>query len=138
MQTGVMNRMGGIGLNFSQPLQVPDLVKSTDAAGKRRLYIQNFKVHPVTKQRQLIGVSQLDVNRDIVDFDFVTESDTDALKIDYSLELKDWQAGSMDIFINYTNPLNVGYGDDQIMTKLKNPGLFVSSNSGLPMSEDDA
>ena len=90
MQTGVMNRMGGIGLNFSQPLQVPDLVKSTDAAGKRRLYIQNFKVHPVTKQRQLIGVSQLDVNRDIVDFDFVTESDTDALKIDYSLELKDW------------------------------------------------
>lgn len=68
----------------------------------------------------------------------MTESDIDALKIDYSLELKDWKADSMDIHINYTNPLNVGYGDDQVMTKLKNPSLFVSTRSGQPISSDDA
>ena len=76
------------------------------------------------------------MSRDIVDFDYVTESDIESLKIGYSLELKDWKADSMEIYINYTDPLNVGYGDDQIMTKLKNPSLFVSNKSGQPMSED--
>jgi hypothetical protein len=112
MNTGVMNREGGISLNFSEPLHVPDLVKTTDASGNRRLYIQNFKNHPVTGRRQLIGVSQLDVSRDILDFDFVTESDDEANKIGYYLEMKDWKAKSMEIHVNYTEPLEIGYGND--------------------------
>ena len=41
----------------------------------RKLAIQNFAEDPLTGRRRLVGLSELDVSRDVMDFKFITDSD---------------------------------------------------------------
>lgn len=90
----------------------------------RRLYIQNYLTDPVTKKRRLIGLSELDVTRDIVDFTFVTTADQESTKIEFYLDMSGWTSTKLGIGINFTEPLNVGRGNEQVLTSMKNPIMF--------------
>ena len=68
--------------------------------------------HPITGKRQLLGLAELDVTRDVVSLDFVTNTDTEANPIGYYLDMKEWTADGLGIQINYTDPLMIGKGDD--------------------------
>jgi len=54
-------------------MMVPDFIgRRRLSDGTQQIFIQNYEEHPITGRRQLIGLSELDVSRDIVDFVFVT------------------------------------------------------------------
>lgn len=68
-----ITKEGDLGLPFSTEMEVPSFVRSVkDDKGRRRLYVENFSTCSVTGKRKLIGLSELDVSRDIVDFVYVT------------------------------------------------------------------
>jgi hypothetical protein len=76
METDKISREGDVGIKFNQDMQVPDVIDTKkDEDGRRRLYVQNYEVCPITKRRRLVGLSELDVSRDIMDVSFVTVSD---------------------------------------------------------------
>jgi len=54
------------------------------------------------------------------------------------LDLEKWDENGIGIKVNYTDPLMVGKGNDQVMTTLKNPDLFVSASSGEALPKDAA
>jgi hypothetical protein len=41
----------------------------------RRLFVQNFDDDTVTGKRRLVGLSELDVSRDVMDFKYITDLD---------------------------------------------------------------
>lgn len=85
-----------------------------------------------------MGVAELDVQRDVVDLTFITETDQETNPIGFSLEMEDWNENGIGIKVNYDDPLMVGKGNDQIMTTLKNPDLFMSADSGESLPKADA
>jgi hypothetical protein len=52
--------------------------------------------------------------------------------------MKEWTPNGLGIQINYTDPLMIGKGDDQVLTTLKNPAMFVSKASGKSVPKDKA
>jgi hypothetical protein len=68
----------------------------------------------------------------------VGETDQESNPIGYFLDMEKWDESGLGIRINYTDPLQVGKGNDQIMTTLKNPDLFVSAASGKPVPQKSA
>jgi len=113
VSTGTMDSEGHLNINVNQPTVPLGFTSTTDPkSGRRRMYIQNFYDHPVTGKRQLIGVSELDVSRDVVDLTFITETDQDTNPIGYYLDLERWDDKGLGIKINYIEPLNVGKGND--------------------------
>lgn len=139
VKTGKVDSSGGLPIKSNQPTVPLGITSSTDPkTGRRRMFVQNFYDHPVTGKRQLIGVSELDVSRDVVDLSFITETDQETNPIGYYLDMENWDENGIDIKINYTDPLMVGKGNDQIMTTLKNPDLFVSASSGEALPKDKA
>jgi len=56
--------------------------------------------------------------------------------IGYYLDLERWDQKGLGIKINYVDPLNVGKGNDQVMTTIKNPDLFVSEESFDALAKD--
>jgi len=74
----------------------------------------------MTGRRRLVGLSELDVSRDVMDFKFITDSDQESAPIEYFLEMKKWDENEVDIQVKYKNPLLVGKGNDNIATTLKN------------------
>jgi hypothetical protein len=85
-----------------------------------------------------LGLSELDVTRDVVDLSFVTTTDQESNPIGFYLDMEEWNENGLGIKINYTDPLMVGKGNDQIMTTLKNPDLFVSAATGKAVPKDKA
>jgi hypothetical protein len=132
------NASGGYDQGFNQPLDTPGLSEGEDAAGRRRLYIQNYEEDPYTGKRMLVGLAELDVSRDVMDFSFITDADPEAAPIEFYLDLSEWSPTNLGVSINFTNPLLVGKGSDNIMTGLKDPELFAPANGGDPISADDA
>lgn len=63
-------------MKFNQPLQVPDFVKN--AASGRLL------------EEGGVPLSEINLQRDVIEFQFVKKSGEDAGKIEYSIELDDW------------------------------------------------
>jgi hypothetical protein len=138
VSTGKMDASGGLPIDSNQPTVPVGITSAKDPKGRRRMYVQNFYEHPVTGKRQLLGVSELDVSRDVVDLSFITETDTETNPIGFYLDMEKWDANGIKIAINYTDPLMVGKGNDQVMTTLKNPDLFVSAASGEALPKDKA
>lgn len=139
VKTGDMDASGGLPIKSNQPTIPLGITSTTDPkTGRRRMYVQNFVDHPVSGKRQLIGVSELDVSRDVVDLTFITETDQETNPIGYYLSMTKWDENGIGIQINYTDPLMVGKGKDQVMTSLKNPDLFVSAASGEALPKDKA
>jgi len=58
--------------------------------------------------------------------------------IGYYLDLERWDQKGLGIKINYVDPLNVGKGNDQVMTTIKNPDLFVSEESFDALAKNKA
>jgi len=133
-----MDASGKAGVKSNQKMMPLGISQSTDPTGRRRLFIQNFYEHPVTGKRQLLGVSELDVQRDVMDLQFITETDQETNPIEYYLEMDSWNDDGVAIKINYKDPLMVGKGNDQVMTTLKNPDLFISASSGEALPKDKA
>jgi len=104
----------------------------------RKLMVQNFEDDPTTGRRRLVGLSELDVSRDVVDFKFITDSDQESAPIEYFLEMKDWNEDGVDVQVKYKNPLLVGKGNDNIATTLKNTQLFAPASGDKPLSAEEA
>lgn len=136
-----ISREGDIIIGFNQKMKVPPGITIDVGPGSeqgRRLYIQNYLTDPVTKKRRLIGLSELDVTRDIVDFTFVTTADQESTKIEFYLDMSGWTSTKLGIGINFTEPLNVGRGNEQVLTTMKNPIMFQPDGPGEPLRAEDS
>lgn len=72
-----------------------------------------------------------------MDFKFITDSDQESEPIEYFLEMKKWDNKGIAVQVQYTNPLQVGKGNDNIATSLRNPALFAPASGEAPMSKDE-
>jgi len=66
-----ISREGVIAITFNQPLNVPDFIEQDVSADSRRL----------------VALSELDVARDIMDFNFLMRSDTDVGSLEFYLDI---------------------------------------------------
>jgi hypothetical protein len=55
------------------------------SARRRMLMVQNFAEDSITGRRRLVGLSELDVSRDILDFKFITTADQESEPIQFFL-----------------------------------------------------
>jgi len=139
MKTGKIDREGSVGIDFNQPTQVPDFVRGqADENGRRRLYLLNYGFSTVAGKRKLIGLAELDVSRDLVDFSLVTTSDQESKPIGYYLEMSNWDATNLGVQATFDEPLQVGKGGDSVMTSLKDPSLFIAEAGGASIPADKA
>ena len=95
----------------------------------------DFVKKDISTGRRLVELNELDVSRDIVEFKFIMKSDTDEKDLEYYLSLTDWTESSLQVFINFTNPMAVsaGISNDAVVVKILNPNLFVSQQSGMAL-----
>ena len=91
-----------------------------------------------TKSVSQLEVSELDVTRDVLDVTFVTVSDQESTPIKYYLDMTNWDSKSLGMKINFEDPLQVGKGNDNVMTSLKDTNMFISEASGKAISKDKA
>jgi len=66
-----ISREGVIGITFNQPMNVPDFIEQDTPLDSRRL----------------VALSELDVARDIMNFDFVLRSDAEVEDLVFFLEI---------------------------------------------------
>lgn len=138
LETKKISREGDVGLEFNHKMRVPEIITQKPTKdSKQRLLVQSFSTCPVTQKRRLVGLSELDVSRDIMDVTFVTQSDQETTPIKYYLDMTKWDEKGLGIKVNFDDPLQVGKGSDQIMTSLKDPSMFVSqeSESSIPKNK---
>ena len=71
---------------------------------------------------------EINVARDVVDFQFIVKSDEDPDEIKFFLNIVEWSERSIELFINFTSPLVISKGrnNDAIICNFKNPNLFIS------------
>lgn len=139
VKPGKMSREGDVKFDFSRPLHVPGFIKGeADENGRRRLYIQNFENCPQTGKRRLLGLSELDVGRDVVKLKYVTKTDPERRPIDYYLDMGDWTEKNLGLAIVFADPLNAGRGMDNVMTSLRNPNMFIAKNTGTAITEKNS
>lgn len=62
-----INRKGALAMNFNQDMLVPALVVGS-SKGVTRLMVESFFDCPTTGKRRLIGLSEIDLARDLLDF----------------------------------------------------------------------
>ena len=85
LKVGTITRNGVVKVTFNQKLKVPGFIDQpsdkTEAAEE-----------PITdlKGRQVIALSELEVTRDVFDFDFVLKSDIEKEDIKFFLEITEW------------------------------------------------
>jgi hypothetical protein len=117
-----MSRDGKIGMKFNQPLKVPDFV-SKGSTGR-------------LLEEGGVPLSEINLQRDVIEFMFIKKSGPDTEDIEYSLELDNWTEEGMGVKINFKNPLLISKGgnSDAMVSVIKNKGLFVSKESGVPIS----
>ena len=72
-----MDRNGLIKLKFNKKIQIPSF-----ATGGRRLNASDD---------QTLALRNLDVQRDLLNLDFLLKSDVEPKDVEYSLELKKWK-----------------------------------------------
>ena len=89
METKI-DRKGYVTLSFDQSMQIPKF-------GKRRLGESN----------ETLGLSNIDVSRDMLNLDFILKSETNPRDVKYSLELKEWSSKKVGIQVNFTDPLSI-------------------------------
>jgi hypothetical protein len=113
-----ITRNGDVVIYFNQKLLVPPYIdrKSTENQGD-----------PVTdKKRELIPLSALNVERDILEFFFILNSDEE--QIEFFIEMKEWTETQMTLNLNFTNPMQISRSNipDVAVVKIKNKQLFKS------------
>jgi non-canonical (house-cleaning) NTP pyrophosphatase len=122
IKVGAMSRDGKLGIGFNQPLVVPPF--NSDSASKGRSLG--------------ISVEELDVTRDVLNFEYVSGSgDGD---IAYDIFISKWDESGISLQLNFSDPLAVsqGRGNDRAVVAIKNPGLFVSKKTGKMIQAENA
>lgn len=99
----------------------------------RMLMVQNFEEDPTTGRRRLVGLSELDVSRDVMGVQFITTSDQESAPIEYFLRMKEWTSKGMSVKVDFKNPLLVGKGNDNVATSLQNMSLFAPKSGAKPL-----
>jgi hypothetical protein len=61
-------------------------------------------------KRQLVPLSQIDVHRDILKLNLVVNSNVEPEEIEFKLSLQEWNSTGMEVFINFTDPLQISKG----------------------------
>jgi len=112
----------------------PPVVKSRNG---RMLMVQNFVDDPMTGRRRLVGLSELDVSRDVMGVQFITTSDQESAPIEYFLKMKEWTSKGMSVKVDFKDPLLVGKGNDNVATSLKNMALFAPKSGDKPLPAGD-
>lgn len=82
--------------------------------------------------RKLLNYKELNVTRDVMDFDYLLKSSIEKANIAYDLIITEWTSTGMTIFCNFSKPLDVSVGilPDQLKFNIFNRFLFVSKDSG--------
>jgi hypothetical protein len=85
----------------------------------------------------LISLESINVARDIIDFIFVSNEDSDSKPIKYYLSIEEWMKDHMTIFMNITDPLRVSQGkiSDKLILVIKNKDYFTSALTGDSVEE---
>lgn len=80
----------------------------------------------------MISYDQIDVGRDLIDFSFILNSEEEQRDIQFTLALKDWQEESLQVQVNFTDPLIIskGLSLDQVLCRVRRRDLFVSKMTG--------
>lgn len=84
-------------------------------------------------QEDGIALSEIDVQRDVVDVEFGLKNRDN--RPAYSLQITQWDENNFKIKMDFLDPGQVSRGDqrDTVELKFKNPNMFVSKATGLPM-----
>ena len=88
--------------------------------------------------RKLLAYHEIDVSRDLIDFTFILNSEEDASKIEYSLDLVKWAEDEIKVQINFKDPniISQGLNLDQVLCRVKKRHMFVSKESGEILQAD--
>ena len=86
----------------------------------------------------MIGLSELDVGRDVVKLKYFTNTDPEKRPINYYLDMGDWTESNLGLAIVFEDPLNSGKGSDNVLTTLRNPHMFVAKNTGTSITEENS
>ena len=80
-------------------------------------------------------MNQIDVQRDLLDLNFLLKSDINPEDIKYYMEIKYWLPHELKIHVNFTDPTMISKGmeRDTIYMKIKNPEWFRSAETGLSL-----
>ena len=113
-----------IDIAFNQKLKVPSFISQEDKPQGRRA---------------LIALSEIDVTRDVMDFQFVLRSDIDPENFTYSLGIEEWTQEGMKVLCNFSDPLMISKGleSDVLQIKIKNRFLFKSLETGQTIRAED-
>lgn len=90
-------------------------------------------------KRELIPLKDIDVQKYIFDFRFISNNDEVSFKeLNFYLELKHWTEDSLLIFCNFSSPLIISRGrlEDSIIIEVKNTNLFVAKDSHMKLKLD--
>lgn len=84
-------------------------------------------------------MKSLNATRDVLQFRYRLRSDLSRERIVYDMNIKSWDREGMVLFLNFTDPPAVSYGDffDQIEIEVLDPKLFISDRTGKTLHEDD-
>ena len=115
--TPSMNRNGLIKLVFDKKMQVPPFGRSG-----RRLN--------ATDNTQAPALSNIDVQRDLLNLNYILKSDQSPKDVEFYLILKKWDEDQIHIQCNFTNPLEISKGLDRdtVYFNIKNPEIFISKD----------
>ena len=111
-----MQQNGELGLQFSSKVFLPDFISDKS-------------------RRRLISLSEINVQRDVMDVNLVINSDVNPKDIKYFLSITEWNEEGIKVLMNVTTPLLISKGvkRDQAVIRIKNPLLFISQATGEPI-----
>ena len=120
--TPSMNRNGLIKLVFDKKMQVPSFGRSG-----RRLNATDLNA---TDNAPAPALSNIDVQRDLLNLNYILKSDQSPKDVEFYLILKKWDEDHIHIQCNFTNPLEISKGLDRdtVYFNIKNPEMFISKD----------
>lgn len=121
IQNTQLSKSGELKMEFNQPLEIPSMFQGKE--GKRRL-VELLSVNPT-----LI----FEVNMHLL-------SDVSPRDLSYSMQFKEWTERVVKIQIEFNDPLLLSSGPtaDKLSVKILKPELFVSQESGVSLSLEQA
>jgi len=126
LKSSEMNRNGVIKIEFSESTYVPDFSILSKLPAPVATNGTNDENDP--KRRNLVGLKNINVQRDLMSVNLVVKSNVEREDIKYFLEVSEWTEQSISIFMNFTTPLLVSKGleRDEVYMSIINPYLFIS------------
>ena len=73
-------------------------------------FITNSTGNDTSGKRKMVALSELNVTRDLFDFNFLKKSDEPAEDLTYSLAMTGWDEDYINIKVNFTDPKYVSQG----------------------------